>query len=176
MQRSGQAREALDSTRYFRLLDALDALVAQPPLTSDAQQPATTALPYLLHRDLKRLRRAVRSAWHERQPDERDEAMHEARKKAKRLRYAAETASPVLGKPAKRLARRAKRVQQELGVRQDTVLSRKVLRDLAVRSHLNSENAFTFGRLHALEERHAVEAEDRFHAAWKKLRRDELPS
>ena len=32
---------------------------------------------------------------------DRDVAMHEARKKAKRTRYAAEAATPALGKPAK---------------------------------------------------------------------------
>lgn len=50
-------------------------------------------------------------------PDGRDRAMHEARKKAKRLRYAAELATPAGGRRAKKLAKRAEAVQQALGGR-----------------------------------------------------------
>ena len=55
------AREALDSDRYWHLLDTLDTLVASPPLRPHADTSARTMMPRLLARDLKRLRRAVRA-------------------------------------------------------------------------------------------------------------------
>ena len=36
---------ALDSARYFALLDALDRLLADPPLTAEAARPAGGVLP-----------------------------------------------------------------------------------------------------------------------------------
>ena len=96
------------------------------------------------------------------EPDHADRALHEVRKAAKRLRYSAETAVPVLGAGAEGLSVRAKAVQQVLGEHQDTVVARQVLRDLGVRAHLAGENGFTFGRLHALEEAHAAAATARY--------------
>ena len=119
-------------------------------------------MPRLLQRDAKRLRRAVHAVGlAEGGADERNVALHEARKKAKRLRYAAESAVPLLGKRAKRVAVSVKKVQQALGAHQDTVMSRRVLRDYGVRAHLSGENGFTFGRLHALEQARATSAVQR---------------
>jgi CHAD domain-containing protein len=164
-----RARQALDSERYFRLLDALDELVAAPTLRPEADDPARTVLPTLLARDAKRVRRAVRSVKAADGADERDLALHEARKKAKRLRYAAESAIPVYGGRAKDYASRAKQVQKALGVRQDSVAARRVLREYGVSAHLGGENAFTYGRLHGLEQARADQAEQAFHRAWKAL-------
>jgi CHAD domain-containing protein len=161
---------ALGSERYFRLLDDLDALIDDPPLTGDASAPAGDLLPTLLRRDMKRLRRAVDAVGRAEDAAATDAALHEARKKAKRLRYAAEAAGPAMGKEADRVARRAKRVQQALGRHQDTVVARAHLRDAGMRAHLAGENAFTYGRLHALEEQAARAAVADFRAAWSKLR------
>jgi CHAD domain-containing protein len=83
------------------------------------------------------------------------------------MRYAAESAVPVFGRRAKKLAAAAKQVQQALGEHQDTVMARQTLREYGVRAHTNGENGFTFGRLHALEQTRADEAERDFEAAWK---------
>jgi CHAD domain-containing protein len=109
----------------------------------------------------------VRSA----EASERDALLHEVRKKAKRLRYAADSAKPVLGKRAGRLAAKAKRIQETLGIRQDAVLARERLRELGVQAYVDGENPFTLGRLHALEERRADEAEAAFRKTWAKLPR-----
>jgi CHAD domain-containing protein len=170
----GRVLAALESERYFRLLDALDALVAEPPPLALGREPAASVLPGLLHRDFRRLRRAVKAAARAQEPQERDRALHEARKKAKRLRYAAESATAVLGAPARRLGKRAKRLQQALGRHQDTVLSRRTLRELGVQAHLSGENGFSFGRLHGLEDWHAARAQDSFEKAWKRLKRKGL--
>lgn len=164
-----EAVAALDSDRYFRLLSSLEELTSSPPLTPRAQAPARDVVPRLLERDRKRLRSAAAEVERASSPTERDLALHEARKKAKRLRYAAESAAPLFGKRAKRLAASAKNVQDALGEHQDAVVARHLLREYAVQAHLSGENAFTFGRLHALEQARAEHAESDFAQAWSKL-------
>ena len=76
---------------------------------------------------------------------------HTTRKAAKRARYAAESAVPVAGHQAKRLARRMKRIQDLLGEHQDTVTTRVVLRELASAASSEGENAYTFGVLDGVQ-------------------------
>jgi CHAD domain-containing protein len=170
----GEAVAALESARYFRLLDTLDDLVSSTPVRPATSGRTPTAVPALVRRDWKRLRRAVAAAQDAQAPVERDHALHEARKKAKRLRYAAESAIPVGGDRAVRMARAAEAVQEALGEHQDTVVARARLRSLAMTAHLSGENAFTFGRLHALEEWRAERAERAFDESWRQLSRRRL--
>ena len=58
----------------------------------------------------------------------RDVALHEARKSARRARYAAEAARPASGKPARKFARQMKKVQSVVGDHQDTVIARQAAR------------------------------------------------
>ncbi|WP_076258604.1 CYTH and CHAD domain-containing protein [Intrasporangium flavum] len=173
---SGLAKvgEAIDSERYLRLLDTLDALLADPPLESAAANPARKMARRLLARDLERLRRAVGDIADASGQAERDAAFHEARKKAKRLRYAAESAERASGKRARSLAKDAKRVQKILGTHQDAVTARVRLRELGVQAHLAGENGFTYGRLHALEQARAERAEAEFESAWKAFCRKQV--
>ncbi|WP_067461919.1 CYTH and CHAD domain-containing protein [Actinomadura macra] len=144
----------LNGSRYLALLDVLDALIADPPFTREAGRAADRVLPPLLHQAQRRLERALRRI--DRASD-RDTAMHEARKAAKRARYAAEIAEPVLGRAAKRQVARAKRLQEVLGDHQDGVVSRAVLLEIAARAHGYGEETFTYGLLH---EREASAARD----------------
>ena len=100
---------------------------------------------------------------------ERDTALHETRKAAKRLRYATEAAEPALGKPAGRLRKRLKPVQTLLGDHPDTVVARPVLRELAARAHLDGGNGFTFGLLHGIEAARAERAEHNLPDRWKRM-------
>ncbi|MGH3475825.1 MAG: CHAD domain-containing protein, partial [Nocardioidaceae bacterium] len=161
------ALEAMESRRYVELLNALDRLVADPPWTPLGDQPAKDVLPTLLKRDWKRLRKQVSRADSAADPHTRDVALHESRKAAKRLRYAAETARPVLGKDAKQITSVAKAAQTRLGDHQDSVVTRSVLRDLGIQAHLDGDTAFTFGLLHGLEQTHAVMIEQEFSRTWK---------
>lgn len=161
------ALDAIGSQRYGRLLTSLDELVATAAFADTALEPASDVLPRLLDRDAERLRRAVVAVERAQTPDTRDVALHEARKKAKRLRYAAESMSPVFGKRAWKVARAAKSVQRALGEHQDSVLARHRLRDWGAQAHVAGENGFTFGRLHALEEMMAADAVREFEAAWR---------
>ena len=166
-----RALEALESERYLRLLDALDELVEAPPLRGAADRSAKKGVRRLLARDLNRLHREVVAIESAEDIESRDVAFHEARKKAKRLRYAAEAATPAVGKRARSLAAAAKRVQEALGIHQDSVVARQRLREMGMQAHLAGDNAFTFGRLHALEQARADGAEADFAVAWRKLRK-----
>jgi CHAD domain-containing protein len=159
--------ESLVSPRYHDLRHALDALVADPPWTELAGEPACDVLPRLVRKDWKRLRRRYRAV-----PDdgERDEALHDVRKASKRLRYAAETLRPVAGKAAKRQARAAKELASYLGVRQDTVVTRRHLRSLTAAAAAAGEPTFTYGRLHAREEGVAEELDAGVRTAWRRVK------
>ncbi|MFF2232477.1 CYTH and CHAD domain-containing protein [Streptomyces anulatus] len=161
--RTGSRRriiDVLDGKRYLDLLDALDALSADPPLRPAAGRAPGKALPRAVLKDYERLAARVGHALGQPPGPERDAALHEARKAAKRARYAGEAARPALGKPAKRFTKRVKAVQTVLGDHQDSVVAREALRMLAIQSHAAGETAFTWGLLYGQEEA-AAEARER---------------
>jgi CHAD domain-containing protein len=163
------ALAALETKRYFRLLDTLDELIAKPPVTGDDRK-AAKQIPELLDHDWRRMRKAVRRAEAAETTVEQDHEFHEVRKAAKRLRYAAESAVPVLGDAASTLASGAEEVQEVLGEHQDSVVARELLRKLAIEVHLDGGNAFTFGRLHAAEELRGIRSRDAFLELWPTLK------
>lgn len=141
----------LDSDRYIRLLDALDDLVAHPPLTGRAGKNARKELPALVGRAAAKVDRAARVVHDSPDPQARDRRLHEVRKTAKQARYAAESAAPVVGEPASGLAKRMEALQDVLGEHQDSVTARELVLELSVAAHLGGENGFTYGVLHAAE-------------------------
>ncbi|MDL5158726.1 CYTH and CHAD domain-containing protein [Actinomycetospora termitidis] len=168
-----RATTALDSVRYLALLEALDALQADPPTTGRASRAARRVLPGEVDRAHRRVVAAMDAADATPEGPERDVALHEARKKAKRLRYANEVAQPVLGKPARRLRKRMKAVQELLGVHQDTAVTRATLLELAGHGQGPGEvtHPFTLGLLYGAEQRRARDAEDRLPALWARVPR-----
>jgi CHAD domain-containing protein len=149
-----QALPELRSPRYFRLLDSLDSVAAGTVLDgSRSEQPARKRLPRDVGRTHKRMRRALDVALAAEEPADHD--LHELRKAAKRVRYAAESVEPVFGEQADALAKRMERVQDVLGDHQDTVVIRSIVRRLAAEAEAAGEPTFTYGRLHALEEARA---------------------
>ncbi|MFF4451283.1 CHAD domain-containing protein [Streptomyces goshikiensis] len=167
--RSGSRRRALaalDSKRYVALLDAVDALLADPPLLEGAAEPADSVLPRAVLHDHRRLAQRVAAALDLEPGHERDLALHEARKAAKRSRYAAEAAVPALGKPAKRLAKAVKKVQTLLGDHQDSVVAREALLGLGTQATAAGESAFTWGVVHAREEALAERRERELPDVW----------
>jgi CHAD domain-containing protein len=160
----------LTTVRYYALLESLDALVAEPPWRGRAERRADRVLPRLLARELTRLRqsaRAAKSALKTR--DNLDEAMHDTRKHAKRVRYAAETLEPAFGRPASDIVRAAKDLSAILGDRHDCVVARDRLAildhdaDPEVSAALRSTRKELKGRVHELDHE--------FHAAYRRLRR-----
>ena len=161
----------LDSERYLMLLDALDALLADPPLLPAAAREPGAVLPRAVLKDYARLATRIGHALALPPGQRRDVALHEARKAAKRARYAGEAARPALGKPAKKFARRMKSVQQVLGDHQDSVVARDALRALAVAADAAGESAFTWGLLYGREEAAAAERERELPHVWTKASR-----
>ncbi|MFE3603427.1 CHAD domain-containing protein [Streptomyces sp. NPDC059142] len=157
----------LDSERYLTLLATLDALLAAPPLRPAAAKAPEKVLPARIDRAYERLAERIDGALAMAPGEGRDLALHDARKAAKRARYAAEAAVPALGKPAKRFARRIKAVQTVLGDHQDSVVAREVLRDLAIRAHAAGESAFTWGLLYGQEETRAERRERELPQVWE---------
>jgi CHAD domain-containing protein len=156
---------ALDGKRYFRLLDTLDGIAADPPFTARAQQRGDRVLPRLVARACRRLDRAAKAADAATTPEDRDHLLHEVRKAAKNARYAAESVTPVCGRPAVRLAKRMEALQEVLGENQDSVAARQVLREIGVAAHLAGENGFTFGLLYGLERSRGEAAQRTFRPA-----------
>lgn len=148
------ALAALDGPRYLRLLDDLEALLARPPLTPLAERRAGTVLARPVRQAARRLLRALAAVP---AAENRDAALHEARKAAKRARYAAETAVPALGGTASRQAAQAKGLQQLLGDHHDSVVARTVLLDLAGKARAAGEDTFTYGLMY---QRQACQAAD----------------
>ncbi|HEY2288077.1 MAG TPA: CHAD domain-containing protein, partial [Streptosporangiaceae bacterium] len=165
-----EAVRALDSARYLALLDELDALLTDPPVTEAAAAPGRVLRADVAH-SYRRLRKRARKAVALADGPERDIALHEARKAAKRVRYAADALTPCAGKPARRLAARAKKLQSVLGDHHDTVVARAAIRDLGVHAHLAGDNAFTYGLLYQLDAGRAGELSDEAALAWREARR-----
>ena len=159
----------LDDRRYFRLLDALDALVAHPPWSPLAEGRARDVLPGRVHHAYKAVQRAARRAARTSGP-EHDEHLHEVRKAAKRLRYVSEAVVVPFGRPAEQLAGAAKQLQEVLGEHHDTVVTRAALRQLGVEANGDGESAFTYGRLHALEEDRGQRLADEYAVALRRAR------
>ncbi len=139
---------ALDSPRYFELLDLLER-----PFTTVADEPGLDEIHAVEHR---RLRKSVRAL----SVDSADEALHAVRIRVKRARYAAELAD------AKPYVQAAKRLQDVLGEHQDAVVATAKLRSLVRRM---PDTAIAAGRLIDREQQRARQSRDAWRAAWKRL-------
>lgn len=170
----GRALHDLDSERYFRLLDQLDAIVAAPPLRDRASGAAAPEFRRAARREHRRLARRIAAAHDAAPGPARDTALHEARKAAKRARYAGEVALPYAGKPARRFTRRIKKVQQLLGEHQDAVVARAEVFRLATAAHAKGVHTFAYGLLYAAEESAAQRAEDALPKVWSRAKSRKL--
>ncbi|WP_250403334.1 CYTH and CHAD domain-containing protein [Streptomyces cellostaticus] len=159
----------LDSARHQALLDTLDALLADPPLRGKAARKPAKVLAEAVRKDLAKVTRLITHALELPPGRERDIALHEARKKAKRTRYAAEAAIPALGAPAASLAKSMKSLTSLLGDHQDSVMARHALREFAAVAHAAGESAFTYGLLYGREEHRAAAAEAELPGLWAKI-------
>ncbi|WP_370948923.1 CHAD domain-containing protein [Amycolatopsis sp. cg5] len=161
-----RAVEALNSKRYLALLSSLDDVLAAPPLTKRARRPARKELRAAVRKAASKLARAE-AATHD--AADLDTALHETRKKAKRARYAADAARPVLGKKLGKWRKKVKAVQGTLGEHQDTVVTRETLYRLGIGAFRDGDNAFTYGLLHAHNTELAHAKQHAFRTQWPTL-------
>jgi CHAD domain-containing protein len=148
-----QLDRAMRGRRYLALLAELAAWHVAPPLTESGANRDKAAARYV-RRAEQQLRKRLRAV-----ADGDDDALHRARKAAKRARYSAEAALPALGKRAAISAARAKHAQERLGDYLDATLSCAALRQLGARSS-NSEG-FAIGVLYQIERDNADAAYER---------------
>ena len=165
--------ETIAFPRYADLLDRLGRLVAGPPWTGVAETDVAEAVPPLVRRDYARLERRVARAGAAAPGVGQDVAVHEVRKAAKRLRYACEAVEPTYD-DATRAVEATTRITKALGERQDTVISRRVVRGLAASAAVAGESTATYDRLEAREQQRAGECEAAFDQAWQDASRPEL--
>jgi CHAD domain-containing protein len=138
----------LDGARYLRLLADLDLLLADPPLADEVGRRRGTRR--AARRAYRRLHRDLAEVPAE-EGEDRDAALHEARKAAKRLRYTCEAVVGVHGRRARRLAARAEDLQELLGDHQDSVGARALLGRAAEQARQTGEDTFALGVLVGLE-------------------------
>jgi CHAD domain-containing protein len=168
----GAAREEAQATllgtlrgdRYLALLDRLVEAASAPTLLPEAELPAEDVLPGLMRRPRRALVRQVKAL---RDGGSEDE-LHQIRIRAKRVRYAAEAAAPVLGKRARAVGRAAARLQEVLGEHQDAVVAERWLRAWAQGSR-SAPAAFAAGELAGLERVAAADGRARWPEAWQAL-------
>jgi CHAD domain-containing protein len=151
--------EALDSPRYFALLGALSQ-------AADGPTDRREELVCLAAREFRRLRREIRDAG----PEPDDATLHELRKRAKRMRYAAERARKAGDGSLRRVVEKAKSLQDILGANQDAVVSELELRDL-VGETTSPVRAVAIGRLIERERAERAAALRHWPAAWRELER-----
>jgi CHAD domain-containing protein len=151
--------EAMSSARYADLLSWLEAAAVAPRGRS-----ADVSLESIAAKEFRKLRKAVRAL-----PSEpSDEALHAVRIKGKRARYAAELAEGVVGKPARRLVKNAKRFQDVIGEHQDAVVAEERVRGLLGEIE-GAQAHFAAGRIVERERERRRAARAAFPKAWKRL-------
>jgi CHAD domain-containing protein len=139
---------ALDSDRYFALLDRLEQ-----PVATIADEPTLAEIHAAEH---KRLKKAVKTL----DDASPDQELHAVRIHVKRARYAAELAG------AGDYVQAAKVLQDVLGEHQDAVVATQRLRDLARRM---PDAAVAAGRLVEREQVRALRGRGEWRSAWKRL-------
>jgi CHAD domain-containing protein len=165
-----EARDGLLATirdaSYVELLDAIVAAARTPRVLEEfASSPGRKAFAPVLDAPWKHLETAIERARHEAS----NEALHNARIRAKRARYAAEAVAPVFGKAARKFAKAAADVQDVLGEHQDAVVAGAWLRETGAGDH-----AFVAGELAGFEAEAAGAARAEWPAAWETLARKKL--
>jgi triphosphatase len=146
--------EVLDSERYERLESSFAEMLRRGPGTGleleqangreMAGEPVTAAAPALISRRYRKWRKAAKRLDQNSSPED----FHDARKKGKRLRYTLEFVSEVYGKPAQKLIKPLKALQDDLGDHQDAIVAAGYLKELGTTTggtRVQRGVAFTMG-------------------------------
>jgi CHAD domain-containing protein/uncharacterized protein YjbK len=183
-QAHASALRMLSSAVYYRLFDALDEFVANPPLSElgEKRQPIKVVAAKVIAAELARLRKRAGAAAFAGASgsggdlDARgDSALHSTRKAARRLRFAADAVSKggtaVLGKKYRHISREAERVQDALGDHRDSALFVEHLLLASNRAHAAGEDTFVYGAMSVRAQNRGSAALDSSPKALKRLDR-----
>ena len=147
---------ALRATRYRQLIESVAVLVGTPVRGESTDHPKRRLVGVVTkpYRGLAKAAKALAD-------DCPDDDLHALRIRGKRLRYAAELTVPTVGKPAKKLVKATKSMQDVLGDHQDATVAVEVLLGLVETAELDAGAVFVAGRL--VEREHARKAWCRAH-------------
>ena len=162
-------QEALRSDRYFRLLDELEAFRDTPPVRAEAVARGRRVSAKAVDKSARRLQRSHRAATRARRGTDHENALHQVRKDAKRLRHVAETAALVRGKRARKVAKAAQRQQKILGDFHDAVIARDLLITVGSRQEQTAAAA-VFAALENRQDELMKDAEAKYRKARRKSR------
>jgi CHAD domain-containing protein len=147
----------LRSERYLALLAGIDAAAAGPPAGGGGSLRAEA------RKEFKKLRRAMRAV--DEAPTE--EAIHRARIKGKRARYATELLEDELGRAAGKLLSAAKGFQDAAGEHQDAVVAEARIRSL-LRGVRSQRTALAAGMLVGRQRERRRAAAEALPKAWRR--------
>jgi CHAD domain-containing protein len=165
-----QVHKALQSERYFRLLDNLEDFRDKPPVRADEVAAGRRLAVKAVDKSVRRLRRSQKAARQARRGTDYENALHQVRKEAKRLRHVAELAALVKGKRAGKVAKAAHKQQKILGGFHDAVVARKLLQDLEAGPALAEAAAEALAVLRKRQADVMDQAEAKYRKARKKSR------
>ncbi|MDQ4132446.1 MAG: CHAD domain-containing protein, partial [Actinomycetota bacterium] len=160
--------DAMTEPRYVQLLERLVRAANEPQLRPEAAAPACDELPKLVARPWKALDKAVAAL----PEDPPDADLHKVRIKAKRARYAAEAAAPVIGAPAVALGKALSALQDVLGEHQDAVVAEGWLREAAGRA--GPDRALVAGELIGAQRAEAAACRAGWREVWEKADKKKL--
>jgi triphosphatase len=144
--------EALDSNRYERLIANFSATLRRGRSPSPTA-PILEAAPNLVRDRYKKVRKSSNTLSEDSPP----EHFHELRKKGKRLRYAWEPLQEIYGKPAQKMVKLLKNMQDDLGDHQDLIVAAGLMEELGSAGDRPPQDAFSMG---SMGERYSREASE----------------
>jgi CHAD domain-containing protein len=158
---------ALDSETTRHWLETLERGSVDMAPAPDATA-ALTAMPQLLRRRFRKLRKAVRRLRDDASMDD----FHRVRRRAKQLRYAIECGTELFGKPAEEMLKALRRMQTRLGENQDAYVAKSRLAALAATPGvaLPPETLFLMGRLAEHHLGVTAQAHKTLRRCWRKVR------
>ena len=164
---------ALDSARFATLVEGATAMLREGATTSAGTTPAVDVAPALLRKRWRRYRRLAEGL----DAEASEDAYHDTRIRAKRIRYATEFTAGLYGDAAADFTAALKRAQNDLGRYQDAAIAMDLLERTAAAQPLPRHTAFAMGRL-AEREREVVRSvvhgfprtHQRLRLEWRRLR------
>jgi CHAD domain-containing protein len=163
----------LSRPQAVRLIQRLDAFLADPPLDASQQGQAGRLLPAMIAAAWSRVRKLADVAL----ADPEDvRALERVRRAAKSVRYAAELAGTALGDAPIVFAAAVEEIQEVLGEHRNALLVGEFLVALAADVRTSGRAGFLYGRLHAVADSNVLSAVDDFADAWDRADDGELIS
>ncbi len=155
----------LRSDRYLDLLDVLVEACTGLPQTPEARAPADDVIPALVRESWHGLAAAASAL------DTHEQTWRALRRAARRTQVACQAATPVFGRPAALLAKRARRLVDLVGSARDAELVARECARLADVPDVAGPTGFSLGVLHEHARAEARAARELFPTVWAEVAR-----